>query len=121
MAFNEVFKKNFNESILVKNKTFDSYMIPQDKLIKGTFRLLEVDNRVILPTHVKGIGLITASDVLHSWTVPSLGIKMDAIPGRLNLVNLDIQRKGIFYGQCSELCGTNHGFMPIVIEGYTKY
>jgi cytochrome c oxidase subunit 2 len=95
---------------------FDSYMIPDDDLQPGQLRLLEVDNRVVLPvnTHVRMI--ITAADVLHSWAVPSLGVKCDAIPGRLNQVALFVKREGIFYGQCSELCGANHAFMPIVVE-----
>ena len=95
---------------------FDSYMIADDDLESGQLRLLEVDNRVVLPvnTHVRVI--ITASDVLHSWAVPALGVKCDAVPGRLNQTSLYIQREGVFYGQCSELCGVNHGFMPIVVE-----
>jgi cytochrome c oxidase subunit 2 len=96
---------------------FDSYMIKDENLELGQFRLLEVDNRVVLPinTHIRI--LITAADVLHSWCVPSFGIKVDACPGRLNQTNLFIKRQGVFYGQCSELCGTNHGFMPICVEG----
>jgi cytochrome c oxidase subunit 2 len=96
---------------------FDSYMIPEDDLQPGQLRLLEVDNRIVLPvnTHVRII--ITAADVLHSWTVPSLGVKTDAVPGRLNQASIFLKREGIFYGQCSEICGTNHGFMPIVVEG----
>lgn len=95
---------------------FDSYMLPDDELEPGQLRLLEVDNRIVLPidTHVRI--LVTGGDVLHSFAVPSLGIKMDAVPGRLNQVSMFIQREGVFYGQCSELCGVNHGFMPIVIE-----
>ena len=95
---------------------FDSYMIPEEDLAKGQVRLLEVDNRVVVPinTHIRII--ISAADVLHSWAVPSLGIKCDAIPGRLNQTSLFIKREGIYYGQCSEICGINHGFMPIVIE-----
>lgn len=96
---------------------FDSYMIPEDDLSLGQLRLLEVDNRVVIPvkTHIRV--LITAADVLHSWAIPSLGVKCDAVPGRLNQVNLFLKREGVFYGQCSELCGANHAFMPIVIEG----
>jgi len=96
---------------------YDSYMIPEDDLQLGQLRLLEVDNRVVLPiqTHVRVI--ITSADVLHSWAVPSLGIKCDAVPGRLNQASLFLKREGVFYGQCSELCGANHGFMPIVVEG----
>jgi cytochrome c oxidase subunit 1 len=95
---------------------FDSYMITEDDLILGALRLLEVDNRVVLP-HTTAIRLlITSSDVLHSWAVPALGVKTDACPGRLNQVPLNIFRKGIFYGQCSELCGVGHSVMPIVVE-----
>ena len=91
---------------------FDSYMIPEDDLTLGQLRLLEVDNRVVLPvqTHVRVI--VTAADVL-----PSLGVKCDAVPGRLNQTSFFLQREGVFYGQCSEICGANHGFMPIVVEG----
>nr|YP_009445903.1 cytochrome c oxidase subunit 2 [Eucheuma denticulatum]ATX68845.1 cytochrome c oxidase subunit 2 [Eucheuma denticulatum] len=95
---------------------FDSYMIPEEDLEKGQLRLLEVDNRMVVPinTHIRVI--VTGADVLHSWAVPSLGIKCDAIPGRLNQASLFIKREGIYYGQCSEICGINHGFMPIVVE-----
>lgn len=96
---------------------FDSYMIPEDDLELGQLRLLEVDNRVVLPvnTHIRII--ITAADVLHSWAVPALGIKCDAVHGRLNQTSLFLKREGVFYGQCSEICGASHGFMPIVVEG----
>lgn len=96
---------------------FDSYMTPVSDLPLGTFRLLEVDNRVILPinTHIRV--LITAADVLHSWAMPSFGIKLDATPGRLSQTSLFIKREGVYYGQCSEICGVNHGFMPIVVRG----
>nr|UVF63036.1 cytochrome c oxidase subunit II [Synarthrophyton patena] len=95
---------------------FDSYMIPEEDLELGQLRLLEVDNRMIVPvnTHIRII--VSAADVLHSWAVPSLGIKCDAIPGRLNQTSLFIKREGLYYGQCSEICGINHGFMPIVVE-----
>ena len=95
---------------------FDSYIVPESDLEKGTLRMLEVDNRVILPelTHVRFI--ITAGDVIHSFAVPSLGIKSDAYPGRLNQVSVFINREGVFYGQCSEICGILHSSMPIVIE-----
>nr|AHB35429.1 cytochrome c oxidase subunit 2 [Neoporphyra perforata]AIB08088.1 cytochrome c oxidase subunit 2 [Neoporphyra perforata]AIB08236.1 cytochrome c oxidase subunit 2 [Neoporphyra perforata]AIB08263.1 cytochrome c oxidase subunit 2 [Neoporphyra perforata]AIB08290.1 cytochrome c oxidase subunit 2 [Neoporphyra perforata] len=95
---------------------FESYMIPEEDLILGQLRLLEVDNPMVIPvnTHVRLI--ITAADVLHSWAVPSLGIKCDAVPGRLNQSSLFVKREGLFYGQCSEICGVNHGFMPIVVE-----
>jgi cytochrome c oxidase subunit 2 len=96
---------------------YDSYMIPEDDLELGQLRLLEVDNRVVVPvqTHLRVI--TTSADVLHSWAVPSLGVKCDAVPGRLNQSSVFLKREGVFYGQCSELCGANHGFMPIVVEG----
>lgn len=96
--------------------TFESYMVADDDLKLGELRLLEVDNRVVLPIHTHIRVIVTAADVLHSWAVPSLGVKCDAVPGRLNQVGLFINREGVFYGQCSELCGVNHGFMPIVVE-----
>jgi len=95
---------------------FDSYMVTEDDLTFGALRLLEVDNRVVLPFNTAIRLLITSSDVLHSWAVPALGVKMDACPGRLNQVALNMNRRGIFYGQCSELCGVQHSAMPIVIE-----
>nr|AQT38637.1 cytochrome c oxidase subunit II [Megathymus cofaqui cofaqui] len=97
------------------NIEFDSYMIKYPKQINN-FRLLDVDNRVTIPMNNQIRILITASDVIHSWTVPSLGVKVDANPGRLNQTNFFINRPGIFFGQCSEICGANHSFMPIVIE-----
>lgn len=99
--------------------TFDSYMIPEDDLELGQLRLLEVDNRVVVPakTHLRLI--VTSADVLHSWAVPSLGVKCDAVPGRLNQISILVQREGVYYGQCSEICGTNHAFMPIVVEAVT--
>lgn len=95
---------------------YDSYMLPLDDLSTGSFRLLEVDNRVLLPVHSHIRVLVTAADVLHSWAVPSFGIKVDACPGRLSQASLYIKREGVYYGQCSEICGVNHGFMPIVVK-----
>lgn len=95
---------------------FDSYMTPTNSLTEGEFRLLEVDNRVILPYLTQIRLLVTAADVIHSWTIPSLGIKADAVPGRLNQLNVFFNRPGIFYGQCSEICGANHSFIPIRVE-----
>nr|YP_659541.1 cytochrome c oxidase subunit II [Squalogadus modificatus]BAE96374.1 cytochrome c oxidase subunit 2 [Squalogadus modificatus] len=95
---------------------FDSYMIPTQDLTPGQFRLLEVDHRMAVPTESPIRMLITAEDVLHSWAVPALGVKMDAVPGRLNQATFILARPGVFYGQCSEICGANHSFMPIVIE-----
>nr|ATZ70894.1 cytochrome c oxidase subunit 2 [Conus freitasi]ATZ70946.1 cytochrome c oxidase subunit 2 [Conus denizi] len=98
------------------NIEFDSYMIPTNELEIGDFRLLEVDHRVVLPTQTDIRVLVTSADVIHSWTVPSLGVKVDAIPGRLNQLGFFIKYPGVFYGQCSEICGANHSFMPIVVE-----
>nr|WBQ42683.1 cytochrome c oxidase subunit II [Nereididae sp. SIO BIC A9836] len=95
---------------------FDSYMINAPDLTEGQFRLLEVDNRVVVPMNIEIRMLVSAADVIHSWAVPALGIKLDAIPGRLNQVSFIIRRPGVFYGQCSEICGANHSFMPIAIE-----
>lgn len=112
------FDNNENESLI-----FDSYMIQENDLELGQFRLLEVDNRLVIPTLTHIRILITSSDVLHSWAIPSLGIKLDACPGRLNQTSIFVKREGVFYGQCSEICGVNHAFMPIVIEAisFEKY
>nr|AML25749.1 cytochrome c oxidase subunit II [Carabidae sp. BMNH 1274270] len=99
-----------------KKLEFDSYMIPTNELNKENFRLLDVDNQVVLPFNTQIRILVSATDVLHSWTIPSLGVKIDANPGRLNQTNFFMNRTGLFYGQCSEICGANHSFMPIVIE-----
>nr|YP_009544449.1 cytochrome c oxidase subunit II [Lupocycloporus gracilimanus]AYW03847.1 cytochrome oxidase subunit 2 [Lupocycloporus gracilimanus] len=98
------------------NIEFDSYMTPTNDLELSSFRLLDVDNRTVLPMNTQVRMIITAADVIHSWTVPALGVKADAIPGRLNQVSFMMSRPGLFYGQCSEICGANHSFMPIVIE-----
>ena len=95
---------------------FDSYMIPEEDLTGGGLRLLEVDNRLVLPVNTHIRVLVTAADVLHSWAIPSFGVKIDACPGRLNQTSMFIKREGVYYGQCSEICGVNHGFMPIVVE-----
>nr|YP_010372447.1 cytochrome c oxidase subunit II [Parantica melaneus]YP_010372460.1 cytochrome c oxidase subunit II [Parantica swinhoei]UPA56401.1 cytochrome c oxidase subunit II [Parantica melaneus]UPA56414.1 cytochrome c oxidase subunit II [Parantica swinhoei] len=96
------------------NIEFDSYMIQPQNI--QNFRLLDVDNRIILPMNNQIRILVTATDVIHSWTIPALGIKIDANPGRLNQMSFFINRPGIYFGQCSEICGANHSFMPIVIE-----
>nr|AFV07507.1 cytochrome oxidase subunit II [Nycterophilia coxata]AFV07508.1 cytochrome oxidase subunit II [Nycterophilia coxata]AFV07509.1 cytochrome oxidase subunit II [Nycterophilia coxata] len=98
------------------NIEFDSYMIPSNEMSLNSFRLLDVDNRVILPMNIQIRMLVSAADVIHSWTIPSLGVKIDATPGRLNQISFLINRPGLFFGQCSEICGANHSFMPIVIE-----
>lgn len=117
---------NYNFYNVPRYINFDSYMIDDKDLVVGTPRLLEVDNPLVLPVKTHIDVLVTANDVIHCWTVPSFGIKMDAVPGRLNHANVFIERTGVFYGQCSEICGVNHGFMPIKIiavnfEEYNDY
>jgi len=94
----------------------DSYIVPTTDLQPGEYRLLEVDNRVVLPIQIEVRVLVTAADVIHAWTVPALGVKVDAVPGRLNQLGFTINNPGVFYGQCSEICGANHSFIPICIE-----
>ena len=95
---------------------FDSYLIPESDLEDGTLRMLEVDNRLILPEHTHIRIIITGADVIHSLACPALGLKCDAYPGRLNQTSVIISREGTFYGQCSEICGILHSSMPVVIE-----
>nr|AML26513.1 cytochrome c oxidase subunit II [Staphylinidae sp. BMNH 1274665] len=105
-----------------KNIEFDSYMTPMNELNNFNFRLIDVDNRIVIPFNSQIRMLVSAADVLHSWTIPSLSVKIDATPGRLNQINFFINRTGIFFGQCSEICGANHSFMPIVLESIShKY
>ena len=95
---------------------FDSYITPTDQISKGQTRLLEADNSLILPVKTQIQVITTAADVIHAWAVPALGLKADAVPGRLNQLSMYTDRRGIFYGQCSEICGANHSFIPIKIE-----
>lgn len=97
------------------NQSFDSYIV-YEKSDSPLFHSLDVDNRLVLPTMSNILFLITSADVLHSWAVPSLGVKADAIPGRLNYITTSTPYSGVYYGQCSEICGSNHRFMPIVLE-----
>lgn len=99
---------------------FDSYMIPTTDLEVGDLRLLEVDHRMVIPVNINVRIVVTGADVIHSFALPSLGVKVDAIPGRLNQLNFLIKRPGVYYGQCSEICGADHSFMPIVIEGVSQ-
>lgn len=99
-----------------KNIEFDSYIKQTNTLISNEYRLLEVDNRIVLPFNTKTRVLVTSYDVIHSWTIPALGIKVDGAPGRINQRTIIIIRPGIFYGQCSEICGANHRFIPIILE-----
>lgn len=99
---------------------FSAYMIPEEELKPGQKRLLETDNRVVLPIDTNIRILLTAGDVIHSWAMPSFGIKKDAVPGRTNETWVRIEKEGVYYGQCSEICGVNHGFMPITVEAMSK-
>ncbi|KAF8071041.1 ATE1 [Scenedesmus sp. PABB004] len=124
-SFRRELRKRVTDALLAKGEEepksakyeFDAYMLTDVE--PGQIRLLDCDERLVLPTNSLVRLLVTSSDVIHSWAVPSLGVKIDAIPGRLNQVWVTIQRPGVFYGQCSELCGANHAFMPIVVEAVT--
>jgi cytochrome c oxidase subunit 2 len=100
--------------------TFDALILEDDELEEGQPRLLATDEAVVLPVGAKIRLLTTADDVIHSWAVPALGVKMDSVPGRVNETWFQINREGTYYGQCSELCGTLHGFMPIKIEAVSQ-
>jgi len=110
---------DFNSCASNYTLKYSSYMLTNEFLKEnspiGFFRNLETNKRLILPTNTHLRLLISAVDVLHSWTIPSFGVKVDACPGRLNQANLFIKRFGVFFGQCSQICGVNHGFMPIVL------
>nr|AML25772.1 cytochrome c oxidase subunit II [Hydrophilidae sp. BMNH 1274306] len=103
-----------------KSIEFDSYMMQLNDLKLNAFRLLDVDNRIVLPFNSQIRMMVTAADVLHSWTIPSLSVKIDATPGRLNQISFIMNRAGLFFGQCSEICGANHSFMPIVLESISS-
>ncbi len=102
------------------NFTFDAFMKADEELAEGEPRLLATDNEVVVPVDTKIRLQVTASDVIHSWAVPAFGIKIDAVPGRLNEAWFEATETGVFYGQCSELCGRLHGFMPIAVRVVTK-
>ena len=95
-------------------------MVPTSDLNEGDLRLLEVDNRIVVPVNTQIRVVVTGADVIHCFAVPSLGVKADAIPGRLNQVSFLVNRPGVYYGQCSEICGSDHSFMPIVVEGVSQ-
>jgi heme/copper-type cytochrome/quinol oxidase subunit 2 len=99
---------------------YESIMIQTEDLRWGRLRLLEVDKPLYLPIDLPIRVIVSSDDVLHSWAIPSLGVKIDCVPGRLNVVEFRIARAGIFYGQCSEICGTQHGMMPIMIVSLPK-
>lgn len=111
MALSRTISKHF-----IFRKRFDSIMLSTKDLFFGEHRLLEVNRKLTVPAQIPLRLLITASDVLHSWAVPAMGAKIDACPGRLNQTSLFIKREGVFYGQCSEICGIGHGFMPVVVQ-----
>jgi cytochrome c oxidase subunit 2 len=107
-------------SVKGKKISFDSLLIEDKNLKPGQLRLLEVDNRMVVPVGTTVQVIITAADVLHSFAVPALGIKKDAVPGRINETWFRIEKEGVYYGQCSELCGKSHGFMPIAVHAVSK-
>nr|QHN60237.1 cytochrome c oxidase subunit II [Tamarixia radiata] len=98
------------------NINFDSFMMDKNEDNQSMFRLLDVDNRMVLPNNNQIRLLVNSSDVIHSFAMPSLGIKVDAVPGRINQIQMNSMRSGLYFGQCSEICGVNHSFMPIVME-----
>ena len=116
-----LYRNESNKFDVEGSGSFDSYLLPEDELDSQdafkAYRLLSVDNPLFLPANMHVRAIVTSTDVLHCWAVPSLGIKLDACPGRLNQTSLFIKRAGIYYGQCSEICGVNHGFMPVGIIG----
>nr|YP_010272357.1 cytochrome c oxidase subunit II [Phlogotettix cyclops]UKE80354.1 cytochrome c oxidase subunit II [Phlogotettix cyclops] len=104
-----------------KKIEFDSYMKQTNSIEEEEFRLLETDSRIVLPFNIQSRILVTSYDVIHSWTIPALGIKIDGSPGRINQGSIFTMRPGVYYGQCSEICGANHSFMPIVMESVNMY
>jgi heme/copper-type cytochrome/quinol oxidase subunit 2 len=110
----EINNISLNFSHIKKYFSFDSYL--SDEIEKGFPRLLSNDNIILLPKYSHINCIITSSDVIHSWAVPSFGVKVDAVPGRLNRADVFVEHEGFFFGQCSELCGVNHSFMPISVK-----
>ncbi len=102
------------------NFTFDSNLLQQADLKPGQLRLFEVDNHIVLPVDTTVRILVTSTDVMHSWFIPPVGVQMYAVPGRLNETWVKVEREGLFHGQCNQICGINHGFMPIEIEAVSK-
>ncbi len=100
--------------------TFDAVMLADDKLPAGAPRLLETDNRIVIPVNTTVRVLVTSQDVIHAWAVPAFGVKVDSVPGRINETWINADHEGVYYGQCSELCGVNHAFMPITVEVVSK-
>jgi len=100
--------------------SFDAVMLEEEELTEGQYRLLETDTRVVVPVDTTVRLLVTADDVIHAWTIPAFGVKVDGIPGRVNEAWFKATKEGVFYGQCSELCGAYHAFMPINVEVVSK-
>ena len=100
--------------------TFDAFMVPDDELSEGQVRLLATDESVVVPVDTNIRLLVTADDVIHSWAIPSFGVKLDGVPGRINETWFRVDAEGIYYGQCSELCGRDHAFMPIQVKAVSK-
>jgi cytochrome c oxidase subunit 2 len=100
--------------------TFDAVMLASDKLPPGAPRLLETDNRIVIPVNTTVRVLVTSQDVIHAWALPAFGVKVDSVPGRINETWINADKEGVYYGQCSELCGVNHAFMPIAVEVVSK-
>jgi cytochrome c oxidase subunit II len=106
---------------VVHGVSFDQNMLSDaDAAAKGEPRLLAVDNRIVLPVNTPIKLITTANDVIHSWAMPAFWIKMDSVPGRLNETSFTVEKTGVYYGQCSELCGDKHAFMPIGVEVVSK-
>ncbi len=102
------------------NFTFDANMVPDAEIAPGQLRLLETDNRLVVPVGANVRLLVTADDVLHAWAMPAFGVKLDAVPGRINETWFHVTKEGTYFGQCSELCGVNHAFMPIAVDAVSK-
>ncbi|MGB0934762.1 MAG: cytochrome c oxidase subunit II [Alphaproteobacteria bacterium] len=110
----------WNYDYVEQEFAFDSTIIPDNELQPGQLRLLSVDNEVVVPVDTNVRLIMTATDVLHSWAIPAFGVKMDCVPGRLNETWIRVTKPGLYYGQCSELCGMKHGFMPIAVRAVSK-
>ena len=102
------------------NFSFLSYMVPDEDLKPGQPRLLQTDTEMVVPVDTKVRLIITGKDVIHSWTIPAFGVKKDAVPGHFNEIWFEVKKEGVYYGQCSEICGTGHGFMPITVRVVSK-
>ena len=100
--------------------SFLSYMVPDEDLKEGQPRLLQTDTEMVIPVNTKVRLVITGKDVIHSWAIPAFGVKKDAVPGHFNEIWFEVNKEGTYYGQCSEICGTGHGYMPITVRAVSK-